>query len=97
MDLGGGRSVLPERRFLDVTGHFCPLPVLLSAREIRQLVPGDLLEVVGDDPTMLEDMPVWCERAGHRLVEIAEEAGKIRVLIERGDSGSWSGTFRPAG
>ena len=88
---------MTERRFLDVTGHFCPLPVLLSAREIRQMVPGDLLEVVGDDPTMLEDMPVWCERAGHRLVEITHEEGKIRVLIERGDSGSWSGTFRPAG
>jgi len=71
---------------LDVTGLFCPLPILLAAREMRKLQPGDLLEVVGDDPGILEDMPVWCERAGHRLVEMEEEEGKIRSLVEKGQS-----------
>ena len=69
---------------LDVTGLFCPLPILLAAREMRKLQPGDLLEVVGDDPAIREDMPVWCERAGHRLVEMEEEEGKIRSLVEKG-------------
>jgi tRNA 2-thiouridine synthesizing protein A len=69
---------------LDVTGLFCPLPILLAAREMRKLQPGDLLEVVGDDPGIREDMPVWCERAGHRLVEMEEEEGKIRSLVEKG-------------
>ena len=68
-----------------MTGLFCPLPILLAAREMRKLQPGDLLEVVGDDPGILEDMPVWCERAGHRLVEMEEEAGKIRALVEKGE------------
>ena len=71
---------------LDVTGLFCPLPILLAAREMRKLQTGDLLEVVGDDPGILEDMPVWCERAGHRLVEMEEEEGKIRSLVEKGQS-----------
>lgn len=71
---------------LDVTGALCPLPILLAAREMRKLQPGDLLEVVGDDPGILEDMPVWCERAGHRLVEMTEEAGgRIRSLVEKGE------------
>jgi len=70
---------------LDVTGLFCPLPILLAAREMRKLQPGDRLEVVGDDPGILEDMPVWCERAGHRLVEMEEEEGKIRSLVEKGE------------
>jgi tRNA 2-thiouridine synthesizing protein A len=51
---------------------------------MRKLQPGDLLEVVGDDPAIREDMPVWCERAGHRLVEMEEEEGKIRSLVEKG-------------
>lgn len=67
-----------------MTGLFCPLPILLAARDMRKLQPGDLLEVVGDDPGILEDMPVWCERAGHRLVEMEEEEGKIRSLVEKG-------------
>jgi tRNA 2-thiouridine synthesizing protein A len=71
---------------LDVTGALCPLPILLSAREMRKLQPGDLLEVVGDDPGIREDMPVWCERAGHRLVEMEEEEGRrIRSLVEKGE------------
>ena len=74
-----------SRHHLDVTGLFCPLPILLAAREMRKLQPGDLLEVVGDDPGILEDMPVWCERAGHRLVEMEEEEGKIRSLVEKGE------------
>ena len=69
---------------LDVLGLFCPLPILLAAREMRKLQPGDLLEVVGDDPAIREDMPVWCERAGHRLVEMEDEEGKIRSLVEKG-------------
>ena len=72
------------RHSLDVLGLFCPLPILLAAREIKKLEPGDLLEVVGDDPGILEDMPVWCDRAGHRLVEMEEKEGKIRSLVEKG-------------
>ena len=43
---------------------------------MRKLQPGDLLEVVGDDPAIREDMPIWCERAGHRLVEMEDEEGQ---------------------
>ncbi|HEV3074788.1 MAG TPA: sulfurtransferase TusA family protein [Thermoanaerobaculia bacterium] len=69
---------------LDVTGTFCPLPILLAAREMLRLTPGDRLEVIGDDPGILEDMPVWCQRAGHRLLDISEQQGKIVSLIEKG-------------
>jgi tRNA 2-thiouridine synthesizing protein A len=73
-----------SRHHLDVTGTFCPLPILLAAREMRKLQTGDLLEIVGDDPGIREDMPVWCERAGNRLVEMVEEEGLIRSLVEKG-------------
>jgi tRNA 2-thiouridine synthesizing protein A len=72
-------------RHLDVTGTFCPLPILLAAREMLRLAAGDRLEIVGDDPAILEDMPVWCERAGHRLVEIAERNGTIVSVVEKGE------------
>ncbi|HEX4966128.1 MAG TPA: sulfurtransferase TusA family protein [Thermoanaerobaculia bacterium] len=75
-----------NRHFLDVTGTLCPLPILLAAREMRKLQPGDLLEIVGDDPGIREDMPVWCERAGHRLLEFQDEGhGRLRSLVEKGE------------
>ncbi|HBL28945.1 MAG TPA: sulfurtransferase TusA family protein [Acidobacteria bacterium] len=70
---------------LDVLGLFCPVPILLAAREMQKLRPGDLLEIVGDDPGIHEDLPAWCDHAGHRLVEMVEEAGgTIRGLVEKG-------------
>ena len=48
----------PER--LDVTGTLCPVPVLRTARRVRRLPPGTLLEVVGDDPLMRIDLAAWC-------------------------------------
>jgi tRNA 2-thiouridine synthesizing protein A len=83
---GGHRRVSAAiTRQLDVTGTFCPLPILLAAREMLGLEAGDRLEIVGDDPAILEDMPVWCERAGHRLVEIADRDGTIVSVVEKGE------------
>lgn len=76
---------MPAHKSLDVLGLFCPVPILLAAREMQGLRPGDFLEVVGDDPGIHEDMPAWCDHAGHRLVEMAdEEGGRIRSLVEKG-------------
>jgi tRNA 2-thiouridine synthesizing protein A len=76
----------PPPRLLDVTGHFCPLPVLFAARTMLRLRPGDRLELLGDDPAMREDVPAWCEHAGHRLLAVTdEEGGRLRFLIAKGD------------
>ena len=84
-------------RHLDVIGTFCPLPILLAAREMLRLAAGDRLEVVGDDPAILEDMPIWCERAGHHLVAITEREGKIISLVEKGEKGEKGGKREKGG
>lgn len=75
----------PEgRQLLDVTGTLCPVPILLAAREMRKLAPGGLLEIVGDDLALRIDLPVWCERAGHELLEMTEEGGRVRGVVRKG-------------
>jgi len=70
---------------LDTTGKVCPLPILITAKAMQRLGVGEVLEVLGDDPAILEDMPVYCLRAGHRLLAIDEEpeTGIIRCRIEK--------------
>lgn len=71
-------------RRLDATGKLCPLPILLTAKEMHQLAVGETLEVVGDDPAIADDMPIYCYRAGHKLIEMVEnEDGSIRCRIEK--------------
>jgi tRNA 2-thiouridine synthesizing protein A len=70
---------------LDVIGSLCPLPILFSVVEMNKLSPGEVLEILGDDPGMLEDIPAWCEQSGHKLLSISQDPnGVIRAQVERG-------------
>jgi len=76
-----------RRQLVDATGTLCPVPLLLAARVMAELRPGDLLEIVGDDPSIREDVPAWCEQIGHRLLEMSREGAegkRIRCLVEKG-------------
>lgn len=70
-------------RALDVVGLFCPLPIIRTAAEIRRLEPGQVLEVLADDPVALVDMPNWCLSSGHGFLGwTAGEGCTLRFFIE---------------
>jgi tRNA 2-thiouridine synthesizing protein A len=69
---------------LNVLGLACPLPVLLAVRDIAALAPGEVLEIVGDDPGLLEDIPQWCAKAGHVLLEMDADEGVIVCRVAKG-------------
>jgi TusA-related sulfurtransferase len=68
---------------LDARGTFCPVPILMTARRIKQLSAGERLEVVGDDPGIAADMPVWCEETGNLLISVERDGEEIRCLVEK--------------
>lgn len=72
-------------RRLDTLGKACPLPILMTAKALIGLQLGETLEVVGDDPAIAEDMPVYCFRAGQRLLSLEEDAetGVLRCVIQK--------------
>jgi hypothetical protein len=51
-----------------------------------KLSPGDLLELVGDDPGIAEDIPAWAEMNGHRLIFVRREADLVRCRVEKGET-----------
>jgi tRNA 2-thiouridine synthesizing protein A len=46
----------------------CPLPLLHLARDLRKLRPGQIVELLADDPAARDDVPTWTRRSGHTLV-----------------------------
>ena len=72
----------PNRR-LDLLGFFCPVPVHQTRKILKEMKEGELLEVLGDDPETLHDMPALCERISAELISIVEESGEYRFLIKK--------------
>lgn len=58
------------------------LPELIAVR--RQSRPGDLIAVVGDDPSVGADLETWCRFTGNSLLEAATENGRSRWVFRCG-------------
>jgi len=67
---------------LDARRMFCPMPVIRTQDRIKQLEPGDTLEVVSTDPGALNDIPAWCRINGHKVIETREENDEVIVVVE---------------
>jgi tRNA 2-thiouridine synthesizing protein A len=62
-------------QILDCTGLYCPEPVIRTAAQVREMLPGQVLQVTGDDPGLQIDIPAWCLSHGHEYLglEIREK------------------------
>ena len=70
---------------LDTFGLLCPVPIMKTAARIKEMDPGQILEVLADDEQILEDMPAWCKSMGHELLRVIEEEDEYRLLVRKGD------------
>jgi len=61
---------------LDCFGLLCPMPIVKTAAKIKELEPGQVLEIVSTDEGIKEDMPAWCKATGHEFLGI-EQAGDV--------------------
>ena len=68
---------------LDTFGLLCPVPIMKTASAIREISVGEVLEVLADDPQILEDMPAWCASNGHALLDTIEENEEFRLYVRK--------------
>ena len=68
---------------LDCIGLYCPMPIIKTAEKIKQLKPGEVLEVVADDKGIKLDMSAWCETTGHEFLGVDEEGNEIKVYVKK--------------
>lgn len=70
---------------LDCVGLYCPMPIVKTSQKIKELAPGEVLEVVADDRGIKSDMPVWAEKTGNEFLGAEDDAGgEIRVYVRKG-------------
>ena len=70
-------------RVLDCIGLYCPEPVLRTRIELDNMVVGEVLQVLADDPAAEEDIKSLVKRIGHELFELSKEDNVLRFLIRK--------------
>ena len=68
---------------LDLTGLKCPLPALLTRKALKELSPGDRLEVHCTDPMAAVDIPAMVQQGGNRIDSSARRGALIVFVIEK--------------
>ena len=67
---------------LDACGLLCPEPVMLLHSKVRDMGPGQVLEVLATDPSTERDIARFCQFLGHRLL-LAEQRGEHWYFLIR--------------
>lgn len=76
-----GRPLRVADQTLDTLGLFCPLPVILTSKKMKEMQPGQVLLVLSDDVGIKKDMPVWCKHSGNMLMDLLEEKAVIQCYV----------------
>jgi len=68
---------------LDLKGLSCPLPIIKTAKAMKGLAPGELLEAFATDPGSVSDFKAWAQTTGNPLVESGEEGGVFHFVLKK--------------
>lgn len=68
---------------LDTVGLYCPVPIIKTSERVRQMAPGQVIEVLSDDRVILADMPAWCLSTGHEYLGYRQAQEGWQLFVRR--------------
>jgi tRNA 2-thiouridine synthesizing protein A len=68
---------------LDCFGLLCPMPIIATAKKMKELKLGQVLEVAATDEGIKTDMPAWCKATGQEFLGSEEKDGECRVFVRK--------------
>jgi len=68
---------------IDACGLQCPGPILKLKKSADLMQSGQTLEITATDPAFATDVKAWANITGNRILELHENAGTIKAVIEK--------------
>jgi tRNA 2-thiouridine synthesizing protein A len=68
---------------LDLKGLSCPMPIIKTAKAMKALAPGELLEAFATDPGSVPDFKAWAKATGNPLVESIQEGAVFHFILKK--------------
>jgi tRNA 2-thiouridine synthesizing protein A len=72
----------PEKT-LDAKGLKCPMPVVKTSKEIKNIAVGSILEVLTTDAGSMADITAWTKSTGNELLKSEQEGDVFKFYIRR--------------
>lgn len=77
------RNDIKPDEVLDCVGLACPMPIFKTSNKIKEMEPGNILEVQSDDEGIKMDMPAWCKATGNEYLGLVKEGEEYRVFVRK--------------
>jgi len=68
---------------LNAVGKKCPMPVLMTKKELKKMSSGQTLELIVDDKGALKDVPALINKTGDSILETKEDGEQITFMIQK--------------
>ncbi|MBN1504719.1 MAG: sulfurtransferase TusA family protein [Candidatus Eisenbacteria bacterium] len=68
---------------LDCFGLLCPMPIVKTAARMKELEPGQVLEILSTDEGIKEDMPAWCKATGNEFLGVEEDGDQYKAYVRK--------------
>ncbi|MDN7242276.1 sulfurtransferase TusA family protein [Planococcus sp. N028] len=71
-------------KVLDAKGLACPMPIVKTRKEMKDLESGQVLEIQATDKGAKADLAAWAKSGGHELLESQEDGDVLKFWIKKG-------------
>lgn len=71
-------------KVLDAKGLACPMPIVKTRKEMKDMESGQVLEILATDKGAKADMTAWAKSGGHELIDIQEDGEVLKFWIKKG-------------
>lgn len=76
-------SLIEEIHQLDAKGLQCPMPIVKTAKAMKELASGDVLQVLATDPGSVKDFAAWSKATGNELLASSTIDGVFQFVLRK--------------
>lgn len=71
-------------KVLDAKGLACPMPIVKTRKEMKDMDSGQVLEIQATDKGASADLTAWAKSGGHDLLEQQVDGDVLKFWIKKG-------------
>lgn len=68
---------------VDCMGSVCPVPLVETRKALKNAQKGDIIEVIGNNPSSKKEIPMAVKALGLELLSVDETAGVWKIRIKK--------------